>query len=120
MPVVAVKGRQPLIFLTGNQESERSWATRICEDCGKQIVLLVGNTVELIAQAIAQSQIPNYFVRVLQKRAELRLAKSAGIIGRTDAGLIKKLRLSLRTDCAKQRQTMFCSEVLESTAELPV
>src|SRR5260370_3541102 len=103
MPVVAVERRKTLIFLTRNQESERSWTTGICEDRGKQIVLFVRDAVELIAQAIAQSQVPNNFVGVLQKRANLRLAETTWIIGRADPGFVKKLRFTLRADFAKQR-----------------
>src|SRR5258707_718991 len=77
---------------------------RACGDeGGKQIVHLIRNTVELIAQAVAECQIRKNFVRVLEERAELRLAEAAGIIGRAISTLVKELRLSLRTDGAEKR-----------------
>src|SRR5712692_6865909 len=103
MPVVVVKRRQPLVFLSGNHESERSRLTRIREEGRKQIVHFIGNTVELIAQAIAQGEVWKNLVGVLHEGAELGLAEAAGIIGRVLAALVKKLCLSLRADRAEQR-----------------
>ena len=77
VPVIVVKRRQALVFLPGDSEGESSRSTGIGKQRGQQIVHLVRNPVELIAQAIAESEVGEDFESVLREGIEFLLAETS-------------------------------------------
>ena len=93
MPVILVERRQTLVLVARDREGEGRWAAGIGEERREKVVDLVGDSVELVTQAVTQGQIRNNLVGILDEGIELLLTEAARIVRRAVAALVEELRL---------------------------
>ena len=120
MPVILVERRQTLVLVTRDREGEGRWAAGIGEERREKVVDLVGDSVELVTQAVTQGQIRNNLVGILDEGIELLLTKPRGSSGARLPLLSKNCAWVSDPTAPNRDQTMFCSVGCKSTNWFPV
>ena len=98
-----------MVLVTRDREGEGRWAAGIGEERREKVVDLVGDSVELVTQAVTQGQIRNNLVGILDEGIELLLTEAARILISSEVPLTTTRRSGgCSTNPASSVAIVFC------------